>query len=290
LDAKAHNLLASAAQYREQGGGQQGAEPHVVLETPHVFVVHKPPGWEVDSREVGTGHRLSMYLQSLCSSVVNPIVHDPTHGFGMLHRIDTLVSGLVLVAKDFQAYYALQWQLSSGQVERDYISLWHGHVPFACIETHARLKYTKAMGNAPTLVSEHGKPASTMIKVLAHGSIGTHCFSLVALRIGTGRRHQIRAHAANLGHPVLCDSKYAASLAAEDRQICKRIFLHRYRLGFMDATGKSLEAVTDLPEDLRCALAKLQPLDAQSANALQEWVHSTGGDWERIESRSSCHA
>lgn len=249
-----------------------------------MLVVYKPPGWEVDSREAGRGHRLSVYLQTLRSSKLTPIVHDPSHGFGMLHRIDTLTSGLVLVATTFQAYYSLQWQLSSGQVERDYISIWHGLVPPDCIETRAPLQYMKSMGSAPTLVTKRGKPAKTSIKVLAHGSIGTRYFSLVALRIGTGRRHQIRAHAANLGHPLLRDGKYAPALLAEDMQICERTFLHRYRLSFKDMTGEPLEAVAGLPLDLQKALARLQPHDAQSAKALSEWLgNRIGRDWACLE-------
>merc|ERR1711933_522885 len=98
-----------------------------------------------------------------------------------------------------------------------------------------------------------GKPSRTRLKVVAHltsrrlgGSL-----SLVAVRISTGRRHQIRSHFSHVGHPTVRDGMYTASLTFEaDRCFCTQNFLHRYRLVFKDANGVGCEATVPFPRAL----------------------------------------
>eukprot|EP00746_Dinoflagellata_sp_MGD_P148191 gnl/MRDRNA2_/MRDRNA2_80442_c0_seq2.p1 gnl/MRDRNA2_/MRDRNA2_80442_c0~~gnl/MRDRNA2_/MRDRNA2_80442_c0_seq2.p1 ORF type:complete len:383 (-),score=35.95 gnl/MRDRNA2_/MRDRNA2_80442_c0_seq2:125-1273(-) len=258
-------------------------EPTVVHENEDLYVVHKPPNWQVDTQDVGSAHRLSQFIQHrLAENSV--IAFDPSHSFGILHRLDTPGSGLILVARTYMAYYDLRWQLTLGKVERDYVALLHGHVDPSITEIAARLRYARADGAAPSEVGRMGKPALTHLKVLAHCRAYNQCFSLVVLRIGTGRRHQIRAHTAHIGHPTVCDWKYAPDLAASDMEWCDRNFLHRYRLGFADACGATQDVVAALPGDLQRVLSEVQPCTEHSAVALQEWLSGHGArDW-------ACHA
>ena len=95
-------------------------------------------------------------------------------------------------------------------------------------------------------------------------------FSLVAIRIGSGRRHQIRAHTGHIGHPTVSDGRYTTEETfREDQAWCNRNFLHRFSLSF-NSTG-SQSAVCELPEDLCDALWQLRPLDMESAKTMDQW-------------------
>merc|ERR1712224_116028 len=97
-------------------------------------------------------------------------------------------------------------------------------------------------------VAPDGKPGATRVKVVGHFSRQPQAssasanlreqpllYSLLVLRLITGRSHQIRAHMQYLGHPVVCDAKYTdAATFAEDCRWCARNFLHRYRLAFAE--------------------------------------------------------
>lgn len=255
--------------------------PIVVFETNDLYVVHKPPNWEVDTQDIGSAHRLSQFVQRKLTDQDDSIAHDPSHSFGILHRLDTAGSGLILVAKTYATYYDLRWQLALGKVQRDYVALLHGHVDLATTEISARLRYARNYGAAPSETGLQGKPALTHLKVLAHCEKDGQLYSLVVLRIGTGRRHQIRAHSAHIGHPTVCDRKYAPHLAALDLAWCSRNFLHRYRLSFPDAGGFLQEVFAALPIDLHAALAQMHPCSSTSALVLREWLSSAGcKDWD----------
>jgi len=255
--------------------------PYVELDVGDMMVIYKPPGWEVDTVDVGDARLLSQYLQSLCSWPRSSIALDLSHSWGFLHRLDTPSSGLILTAKTFEGYYHLKFQLSVGTMVRDYIVLCHGRIHPETHEINARVYHWNVEGNLASTICQKGKPSKTYLKVLAHLSRQKRDFSLVAIRICTGRRHQIRAHTTHIGHPTVCDGKYTAhQVFLSDREWCERNFLHRYRLGFLDFEGQSHEAMTSLPADLVLALSCLEPLDPVSAVALDEWLRNQAlRDW-----------
>lgn len=122
-------------------------------------------------------------------------------------------------------------------------------------------------------VCQKGRPSKTYLKVLAHLARQQQNFSLVAMRICTGRRHQIRAHATHVGHPTVCDGKYTTGqLFLADREWCARNLLHRYRLAFLDFEEQSHEAMAPLPIDLVQALSCLEPKGPVSAQVLDQWL------------------
>jgi len=267
--------LGSHKMPRFREGSRSGAdEPYVELDGGDMMVIYKPPGWEVDTADVGDARWLSQYLQSLCAWPPGSIVLDHSHEYGFLHRLDTPSSGLILTAKTYEAYYHLQFQLSVGALVRDYVVLCHGLIAPERREINARVHHWSFEGNqAPSTIGQKGKPSRTYLKVLAHLVRQQQNFSLVAMRICTGRRHQIRAHAAHIGHPTVCDSKYTApAVFSADHEWCTRNFIHRYRLAFLDFEGRTLEAVAPLPTDLILALSCLEPKDPVSAEVLEMWL------------------
>merc|ERR1712032_368388 len=105
------------------------------------------------------------------------------HRHGFLHRLDVPSSGLVLVAKTYEAYYDLQSQLCAGEIARDYIVLCHGFMPPDLCEVNARVSWR---GLQPSAAGKQGKPSRTHVKVMAHASNHGAALSLIAIRIATG--------------------------------------------------------------------------------------------------------
>jgi len=256
--------------------------PRLVLDLHDRAVIFKPEGWQVDQGKAegteknGDARRLSGFLRQAAPWQDLPIVCDAEHGRGFLHRLDAPCAGLVLVAKTYEAYYDLQFQLVTGEVVRDYLVLSHGAVSPERRVINARVYWT-ATSNQRSTVEQQGKPALSRVKVLAHVARGEAAYSLLALRIDTGRRHQIRAHVAHVGHPAVCDGKYNDfHKFVEDRHWCPHTFLHRYRLAFKDRGGDVREVMWPLPRGLVGALATLSASDEQSKRVLADWVAGVG--------------
>ncbi|CAE8611456.1 unnamed protein product [Polarella glacialis] len=128
-------------------------------------------------------------------------------------------------------------------------------------------------GLLPTVAGDQGKPSLTRLKVTAHARHRSTALSLVAVRIATGRRHQIRSHFSHVGHPTLCDGKYTADATFQsDQNLCARNFLHRYRLAFKDLAGKDHEVMMPVPADLMISLQRVAARGNQSAETIRDWV------------------
>lgn len=258
---------------------EQGADPDVlatvVLDLPEVCVVHKPPGWEVDCADVGSGILLSSFLQHLFTVDEAPLMHFQEHQYGMVHRLDRVSSGLLLVGKTFVGYHAMCWQLNTGRLEREYVVVAHGWLDPAIRLIDAKVLHVHADGGKESQVCDQGKPSQTRVTTLGHFTLKSDMkehLSLVVIQIRTGRRHQIRAHMAHIGHPTVTDGKYSThDIFCRDRQWCARNFLHRYRLSFSDLAGNKHEAVASLPDDLRAAMENLVAQNDCSAEHAEEW-------------------
>ena len=107
------------------------------------------------------------------------------------------------------------------------------------------------------MVLPSGRPAKTFVKTLGHlTDIKGSSLALLAIRIGTGRRHQIRIHSAHTGHAVVSDAKYSAENSyRHDTQWCPRNFLHRFRLSFR--SPEFTQVAESLPTDLQAVLRAL---------------------------------
>ncbi|CAE8621125.1 unnamed protein product, partial [Polarella glacialis] len=241
-------------------------EPAVVLELADRLVLHKPPHWQVEPSQgqvelsQGSPRMLLDYLRSLAPRCDAPIFWDRDHRHGFLHRLDVPSSGLLLVAKTYEAYFDLQLQLSLNELERDYVVLCHGWIAATSLQVDAPVLWNEHVPG-PSKVSDQGRPSISQLKVLAHTHRQQAAYSLVAVRIQTGRRHQIRVHTAHIGHPTVSDGKYTAlDQFLGDCSWCPRNFLHRCRLGFRvgGAGGESetrrFAAESALPADLRAVL------------------------------------
>jgi 23S rRNA pseudouridine1911/1915/1917 synthase len=166
---------------------------------------------------------------------------------GIVHRLDRYTSGVLLVAKNDAAHQNLAGQFSSRQVEKVYLALVHGLVkqdtgridrPIARDPVH-RTRMTARLGEGRAAWSEY-----RVLRRLAR-------FTLLEVRIGTGRTHQIRVHLSGMGHAVVGDTLYGAPAKVEGQPPLGRYFLHAHRIRFhLPSTGEELVVVSTMPREL----------------------------------------
>jgi 23S rRNA pseudouridine1911/1915/1917 synthase len=159
-----------------------------------------------------------------------------------------------LVAKNDAAHRALAAQFAGRQIEKTYLTLVAGRVA----TDHGRID--KPIARDPkrrtrmTARLERGRAAWSEYKVLRR----FERFTLLQVRIGTGRTHQIRVHLSSIGHPVAGDRLYGAPAALDSLQPPGRYFLHAHRIRFRHPFGSQiLEIESPLPADLTAWMERL---------------------------------
>jgi len=219
------------------------ARPHelpIVHEDASLLVVDKPSGVAVHGGS-GVSHGV---IESLRAA------RPEAKMLELAHRLDRDTSGLLLIAKKRSALVELHRMLRDGEIEKSYVAVVKGVPARKQFDiTDSLHKYVNAKGERRVAVKEEGLSAMTKIKLLEKSKD----FSLLQLRLMTGRTHQIRVHLAHVGHPVLGDDKYGdfELNRALARQGVKRLFLHARRLGFdHPLDGKRVVLESPLPEDM----------------------------------------
>jgi len=170
---------------------------------------------------------------------------------GVVHRLDRDTSGLLVVARSEAAHAELGRLLRKRSIERTYTALVHGRPGARAGRIEAPIGRDARNRTRMAVDGIGGRAATThftLIEALAR-------FSLLELRLETGRTHQIRVHLEAIGHPVVGDPVYAA--ASAERLGLDRQLLHASRLAFPHPrTGAALSFDSPLPADLAAALAR----------------------------------
>ena len=177
---------------------------------------------------------------------------------GIVHRLDMDTSGVVVIAKNREAYKNLVEQFKFRTVKKSYLALVRG------IMLHKEAVIDSPIGRSlrnrkkmALVTLSLGKNAVSEYKVIKEfGNV-----SLLRIRIRTGRTHQIRVHMAGIGHPVVGDDTYGDkkfNKVFEDKFGLERQFLHAEMIKFKSPGTKKLKTVSSkLPDDLEAVLAKL---------------------------------
>ena len=171
---------------------------------------------------------------------------------GIVHRLDKETSGLLLVAKSDRAHRVLGAALQARQITRRYAALTWGHL------AEDRVTIDRPMARDPRdrkrmAVVSTGRPARTDLTRLARFD----SVDLVRAHLHSGRTHQIRVHAASIGHPVVGDDTYGGGGGRKLVNLPpRRHFLHAAWLIFRHpVSGETIDLRSPLPEELRGALA-----------------------------------
>ena len=161
-----------------------------------------------------------------------------------MHRLDKETSGLLVVARTDAAHRSLAEQFQTRTVEKIYLALVHGVMKSDSGRVELPITRDPVRRTRMTCKLGTGRHALTDWKVLRRFAKHT----LVEVRIGTGRTHQIRVHLSSLGHPILGDPLYGAPVS---KLLPERFFLHAARLRFVSpATGKDVTLEAPLPGEL----------------------------------------
>lgn len=226
--------------------GGRGISVEIIHSDDDVIVVNKPAGLIV--------HRAPGYPDgTLCDILLEDFPDMAGVGSeerpGVVHRLDRDTSGVMVFARTQRAYLALRREFEAhGRVGKTYLAVLHG-APKPQSGTVDTLIGRKPFDPKRMTVTEHdGKRAVTHWTVLSkHGGL-----ALVEFRIETGRTHQIRVHAAHLGHPIAGDNLYGD--AARDRHMARtpsRPLLHAVELSFPHpATRRTVTFAAEPPADL----------------------------------------
>ncbi len=164
----------------------------------------------------------------------------------MVHRLDKDTTGAIIFAKNQKAKVSLSRQFQKRAVNKTYITAVSGIIS----EDRGRIEAPLGRSRKDRKIIEVGpfakRMAITEFKVLSR----TRQFTLLEVRIITGRTHQIRSHMKYIGHPVLGDVAYGGSASLNNVEF-KRQMLHSYKIKFSHpGKGKMVEFVADIPKDM----------------------------------------
>ena len=181
---------------------------------------------------------------------------------GIVHRLDKATSGLIVVAKNDQSHRKLAAQFARRVVKKTYIALVHGWMKQDRGTISSSISRDPARRTRMTTKRSGGREAITHYAVQDRIDSKYGKFTLLEVRIDTGRTHQIRVHLASLRHPVVGDTLYGApremSGKNESAISLPRNFLHAAALQLQHPrSGETLSFARPLPEELQVFLEKI---------------------------------
>lgn len=239
-----------------RAGNLDGARPPpncrlgdaILFEDSRILILNKPPGMAVHG---GSGLSYGV-IEALRAERPNAPYLE------LVHRLDRETSGCLLIAKRRSELRSLHALMRAGQVEKRYLALVKGHWTRGQLAVDFALRKKRLAGGERVVrVDPDGKPSRSRFKPV---SLWKHA-SLMEVELESGRTHQIRVHAAQLGHPLAGDTKYGdAEFNREMRKLgLKRLFLHASSIAYQDPdTGRSIHISAPLADDLRKILDDLE--------------------------------
>ena len=229
---------------------------NILFEDNDVIILNKPAGVLVHPTEGSNGPTLMDALIAHDPKIAS-VGDDPVHRAGIVHRLDRMVSGVLVVAKTPEAFTSLKQQWKNRTVEKRYRALVNGQLD----KTHdtiifriARSPQAGRMVARPS--SQEGRDARTDYTVTQRYANATD----VDILLHTGRPHQIRTHFHALGHPVVGDPLY--TIRNQKRLAFDRLWLHAYRLAFdHPVTHERMTFDAPVPDALTALTNTLHKID-----------------------------
>lgn len=228
----------------------------IIYEDSDVLVVDKPARVVVFPEGVSKEKTLINYLVEKNAKLAEAGIPPR---FGVAHRLDKDTSGILLVAKSTEALKFLQKQFINREVEKKYICLVEGDIKDDSGEIETLLARSSRDPRKQTVYQlsepapKSAREAVTKYKVLEHYKE----YTLLEVKIKTGRRHQIRCHLAYLQHPVAGDKLYGFKNSKSPERLTRQ-FLHAVYLKIKLPGGEEKGFRSDLPEELKNVLDNLK--------------------------------
>jgi 23S rRNA pseudouridine1911/1915/1917 synthase len=234
-----------------------------IINKPAGMMVHAGAGATEDQRNRGTLVNALLHHFATLSAVGGEM--RP----GIVHRLDKETSGLIVVAKNDEAHRKLAAQFASREVKKTYTALVHGWVKKDQGTITASVSRDPVRRIRMTTRGTGGRDAISHYSVVRRLDTPFGKFSLIEVKIETGRTHQIRVHMASLGHAVVGDALYGAPREMRARRgratdeggaiSMSRNFLHAAQLELVHPrTGKRIALESPLPAELQTFLATIE--------------------------------
>ena len=225
----------------------------IVYEDDDILVVNKQKGLVVHPANGNPDGTLVNAIMAHCKDSLSGIGGELRPG--IVHRLDKDTSGLLIIAKNDKAHIQVSQQIKNREVKKTYIALVRGTI--AEDEATINMPIGRSTKDRKKMaVTKNGKEAVTHFKVLNRFTTNKANYTLLEIKIDTGRTHQIRVHMAEIGHPVIGDSVYSNG---KNEFGVEGQCLHAKRLEFLHPiTGKEMKLEAPLPEYFQDIIAKLE--------------------------------
>lgn len=227
----------------------ENIELGILYEDNDIIVVNKPKGLVVHPANGNPDGTLVNAIMAICKDSLSGIGGEIRPG--IVHRLDKDTSGIIIVAKNDKSHINMSKEIKDRQVKKIYIALVRGRV----VENEATINMPigrSTKDRKKMAVRKDGKEAITHFKVLKR----YHNYTLLEVKIDTGRTHQIRVHMAEIGHPVVGDMVYSSG---KNEFGVEGQMLHAKSLDFKHPiTGKQMHLEAELPQYFKDVLNKLE--------------------------------
>lgn len=235
--------------------------PQIVYEDSNIIVVNKPAGLITHQKNIEDDQPtvVDWVIQNHpeLKDVGEPFIASGTEvpRAGIVHRLDKDTSGLLVIAKNNDAFYFLKKQFQNHTIKKSYQALVYGRpkASSGIIDSplgRIGMKRTTQMTGKKLI---DGKESVTEYKTLKNFSK----FTLLIVSPKTGRTHQIRVHLKSINCPIAGDTIYTPKDWQQPQDL-NRLFLHAYKLQLTTPEGKALSLEADLPEELQKVLKMLE--------------------------------
>ena len=225
----------------------------IIYEDEDILVVNKQKGLVVHPANGNPDGTLVNAVMAHCKDSLSGIGGELRPG--IVHRLDKDTSGLLIIAKNDKAHIQMSNQIKNREVKKTYIALVRGTI--AENEATINMPIGRSTKDRKKMaVTKSGKEAVTHFKVLNRYTTDKGSYTLLEIKIDTGRTHQIRVHMAEIGHPVIGDVVYSNG---KNEFGVEGQCLHAKRLEFTHPiTGKEMKLEAPLPEYFKNIIEHLE--------------------------------
>ena len=224
---------------------EQFVRDMVIYEDPVAYVLNKPPGLATQG-----GTKTTQHLDRLLDGIA-----DERGRPKLVHRLDKDTSGALLVARTARSADHFAKAFSGRTAKKVYWAIVVGVPDAADGVIDAPLAKQPGTGGEKMHISpEHGLPAKTRWRVIDRAG---NRAAWVELQPLTGRTHQLRAHMASIGHPIVGDAKYGGAEAFLTGGISRKLHLHARRIRIDAPDGGKIDVSAELPPHFAESLATL---------------------------------